>query len=218
MRLYLNSTRGLLMGPLWLLSAGAASGAVHRSGMGPRMPHEKFCRAKEVSLFIPRTTERRLGADLLGLRFFSDFELLDRASGSEGGWPIAFSESSDNALQSASTSGTGAIQIMMRREAFEIANIYVPVKCRWTLDPEVVRQIGSKTLGLMEVFGPLVQSFLNKPTCLFARLRGPRFGLAITTSHEPRLTFLRRLGSTRRTRQRPEWLAEYRARQQPESG
>jgi hypothetical protein len=29
MRLYLNSTRVLLMQPLWLLSAGTASGAAH---------------------------------------------------------------------------------------------------------------------------------------------------------------------------------------------
>ncbi len=36
-----------------------------------------------------------------------------------------------------------------------------------------IYRAGSKTLGLMEVFGPLEQSFLNKPTCLFARLRGP---------------------------------------------
>jgi sulfiredoxin len=41
---------------------------------------------------------------------------------------------------------TGAIQIMMRREAFEIANIYVPVKRRSTLDPEVVRQIAESML------------------------------------------------------------------------
>jgi sulfiredoxin len=41
---------------------------------------------------------------------------------------------------------TGAIQIMMRREAFEIANIYVPIKRRSTLDPEVVRQIAESIL------------------------------------------------------------------------
>jgi sulfiredoxin len=40
----------------------------------------------------------------------------------------------------------GAIQTMMKREAFEIADIYIPVKRRSTLDPEVVRQLAESIL------------------------------------------------------------------------
>ena len=89
-----------------------------------------------------------LAADLLGLRFFCDFGLRDRARGSEEAGQSPFMK-----VQVMRYNGrrhrdklTGAIQIMMRREAFEIANIYVPVKRRSTLDPEVVRQIAESIL------------------------------------------------------------------------
>jgi hypothetical protein len=177
--------------------------------------------AREGSVIVLFCTQPgcRPRADLLGLRFFCDFGLLDRARGSEEAGQSLFLK-----VQVMRYNGrrhqdelTGAIQIMMRREAFETSGSLQGIGRE--NDPGIYRA-GSKTLGLMEVFGPLEQSFLDKPTSPFARLPvcpAPRIGLAITTSHEPRLTFLRRRRSTRRTRQRPEWPAEYRAPQQPGS-